>query len=230
MNGKPAVGDGANPNVNVASRASTGWGVTWSAAASLPINAAALKAANRSVNCNPVTQTWTDNAAGNESYAINCVDWYLAFAFCIWDGGWLPTEAEWEYAAAGGAENRLYPWGDASPDTDHAVFGTTQMQSVGNLGTGAGYFGHRDMAGLMGEWVFDSYSESFYGTAANPTTCSNCVNLVGSNRVIRGGNWYNGGSADSSALRAAARVAVAPAGYTVAVTTYYGFRCGRPAQ
>jgi formylglycine-generating enzyme required for sulfatase activity len=43
---------------------------------------------------------------------LNCVPWYVLFAFCIWDGGRLPTDAEWGFAAAGGSEQRPFPWAD----------------------------------------------------------------------------------------------------------------------
>ena len=55
--------------------------------------------------------------APHETLPLNCVDWYEAYAFCIWDGGFLPSEAEWEYAAAGGDELREYPWGSTAPGT-----------------------------------------------------------------------------------------------------------------
>jgi formylglycine-generating enzyme required for sulfatase activity len=61
--------------------------------------------------------TWTPVAATNENLPINCANWYEAYAFCIWDGGFLPSEAEWAYAAAGGSAQLEYPWGVATPGT-----------------------------------------------------------------------------------------------------------------
>ena len=50
---------------------------------------------------------------------LNCVPWYVLFAFCVWDGGRLPTNAEWGFAAAGGDEQRMFPWGNM-PEKDFA--------------------------------------------------------------------------------------------------------------
>jgi formylglycine-generating enzyme len=61
--------------------------------------------------------TWTSSAGNQERLPINCVNWYEAYAFCIWDGGFLPSETEWEYAAAGGNQQREYPWGSTDPGT-----------------------------------------------------------------------------------------------------------------
>jgi formylglycine-generating enzyme len=102
----PPEGAGANPAIP-----GTGWQSAWNA--NLPATQATftayLKCIQARLDLN--FSTWTDSAAANEDKAINCVNWYEAFAFCIWDGGRLPTESEWEYTATGGAENRIYPWG-----------------------------------------------------------------------------------------------------------------------
>ncbi len=55
--------------------------------------------------------TWTPLAGANEDLPVNCLDWYTLFAFCAWDGGRIPTDAEWLYAAQGGNEQRWYAWG-----------------------------------------------------------------------------------------------------------------------
>ena len=208
----PPDGAAAHPVI-----AGTGWQSAWNT--SLAASQAALMT---NLKCSSSYQTWTDAAVGNEHYAINCVSWYEAFAFCAWDGGRLPTEAEWEYAAAGGDANRLYPWGSEDPNVNTALANFYNNGSpfinVGSHPLGAARWGHHDLAGGMYEWAFDWWDESWYSGAGN--TCNNCANTTGaSNRVFRGG--YFGSSDDP--LRAAYRDAYDPAdGYY-----YVGFRCAR---
>ena len=113
--------------------------------------------------CQSWTQ-WSDEPGNKEDFPIGCVNWYHAQAFCIWDGGRLPTEAEFEFAAAGGDEDRLYPWGGATPDETRAVFYSANFvtASVGTTPDGAGRWGHQDLAGNLAEWSFDCYAEDFY--------------------------------------------------------------------
>ncbi|WP_438023210.1 formylglycine-generating enzyme family protein [Sorangium sp. So ce233] len=73
----------------------------------------------------------------NEARPIRCVSWSVAFAFCAWDGGRLPTEAEWNHASAGGSEQREYPWGNAFPNSTYAVYDAAGSAVVGSrLGPG----------------------------------------------------------------------------------------------
>jgi len=220
--GNPKTNAGAHPIAPL-----TGWGRSWmSAATDLPTDAAALTA---TVKCSTYSQTWKDTADTNEAYPINCVNWFVAFAFCVWDGGRLPTEAEWEYAAAGGAGNQLYPWGNAEPDATRAnYFGSddSPLVAVGSkvsLG-GAGAFGHADLAGSVSEWVFDWFSSSYYGISGAPSACSNCANTAqGTNRGMRGGAFWS----SAMNLRAAFRGQIAPD-----ALPYYtnGIRCARIPQ
>ena len=69
-------------------------------------------------NANGGAATWTTTAGANDDKPITCVDWYTLLAFCIWDGGSLPTEAEWGFAGEGGNLQRTYAWGPVPSATD----------------------------------------------------------------------------------------------------------------
>ncbi len=211
---------GAGKNAN--NSADPGWDVGWNA--SLPADAAALTAA---VKCDATGQTWTDEAGANENRPINCVNWYEAQAFCTWDGGRLPTEAEWNYAAAGGSEQREYPWGGAAPganaslavyecvynDNGTAVCDALDIAPVGSVVAGNGRWGQSDLAGNMGEWNQDWNS-------AYSVSCSNCSNFSDSgSREVRGGDFR----ALAVSLTSAARYNRPPANHNLGM----GLRCAR---
>jgi sulfatase modifying factor 1 len=93
--------------------------------------------------------TWTPAPGSHESLPINCLNWYESYAFCIWDGGFLPSESEWEYVAAGGSEQREYPWGTTAPgsaneyaiydcyypDNDGGFYSCTGVANIAPVGT-----------------------------------------------------------------------------------------------
>jgi formylglycine-generating enzyme required for sulfatase activity len=171
------------------------------------------------LKCSPTDQTWADTAGANESRPLNCLDWYTAFAFCAWDGGRLPTEAEWNYAAAGGSEQRYYPW--SSPptstaiDDSYAVYSGDSTQNVGSKSPkGDGKWGHADLAGNVWEWMRDGYDEY-------QVECYNCADLRGdsSYRVVRGGNLH----LVASYLRSAFRLDYSPEYHSLLI----GARCAR---
>jgi formylglycine-generating enzyme required for sulfatase activity len=136
---------------------------------------------------------------------INCVSWYVAFAFCVWDGGRLPTEGEWEYAAAGGSENRLYPWGDDAPDAVDPAVVQLPPDDVGDHPKQAGFYGQVDMSGGVNEFVLDSYDLEWYGSEG--ATCADCANLKPlDKRVKRGADWQG----DAGKRRVAARGSEVP--------------------
>ena len=126
----------------------------------LPADTAALKAA---LKCYPAYQTWTDTPGSNENKAVNCVDWYTAFAFCAWDGGRMATEAEWIYAASGGSEQRYYPWSSPANLDDHRrqlrrLLRRHLLQHAEcrvEVPKGDGQWGHSDLGGNVWEWTLD---------------------------------------------------------------------------
>jgi sulfatase modifying factor 1 len=153
--------------------------------------------------------TWTASPGENENLPSNCVNWYEAEAFCIWDGGFLPSDAEWEYAAAGGSQQREYPWGSTAPGTNnqYAIYalngvcyypsggspcpqgtGLENYAPVGTATLGAGLWGQLDLAGEVWEWNLDATATNG-GAATYEDPCTDCADLTaGSSRVMRGGN------------------------------------------
>jgi formylglycine-generating enzyme required for sulfatase activity len=181
-------------------------------------------------------QAWTDMPGPQENMPMDCTSWEDAYAFCIWDDAFLPSEAEWEYAAAAGTQQREYPWGATPPGTSnqYAIYGcyypdpqwsigggcepVATEASVGTATRGAGLWGQLDLAGNVMEWVLD-YEEMPY---ANP--CVDCAfmtspGLISNGHVVRGGGWGLPSTYLPSVTRATGPFAAAA-----------GIRCARTPQ
>jgi formylglycine-generating enzyme required for sulfatase activity len=139
--------------------------------------------------------TWTQYPGLDESEPVTCVDWFGAYAFCIWDGGFLPSEAEWNYAASGGLEQRVYPWSQppgasnidcttASSATEAGACVPAWPSPVGQHSPqGDGRWGHADLASNVAEWTLD-------WQARYAPDCVDCALLsTGTSRVVRGGSF-----------------------------------------
>jgi formylglycine-generating enzyme required for sulfatase activity len=174
-------------------------------------------------------QTWTDAAAAGERLPINCVSWYELFAFCAWDGGYLPTDAEWNYVASGGTNERVFPWSTPSSSTtvddSFAVYtasGATTPPSplaVGSKPMGAGLWGQLDLGGNVAEMTLDAAT----GTDdmnPPPAECDNCANFVPGLKTQRGGAYVGDYSYMWSAN--AHQFGIADRSFA------FGARCARP--
>jgi serine/threonine-protein kinase len=186
--------------------------------------------------CTPPVSFSSDTRStyyGDEAYVdypVVNVTWEQAQTYCQWVGGWLPTEAEWEYASRG-PEGWRYPWGDEydgellnSCDANCGYSwaeiqfddGYGDTAPVGSYPEGASWCGALDLAGNVWEWTAERFGEYSGERQENPSGPS-----YGTDRTVRGD------SADGtrSVSRSAARHGLAETRTYV----YTGFRCVRPS-
>jgi formylglycine-generating enzyme required for sulfatase activity len=190
---------------------------------------------------------------GFDEYPVVGVSWKQATAFCIWRSqllnnyltskgeAWvmdyrLPTEAEWEYAARGGLDNSVYPWGGLYTRNDKGCFlanfkplrGRYEddggMSAIAVASYSPNDFGLYDMAGNVAEWTSGSFDESSYSYTHdfNPTYKYNALPddpSVLKRKVIRGGSWKDIGYYLHNGSRTYE--------YQDSSKSYIGFRCVR---
>ena len=174
------------------------------------------------------------HVSNRQDHPVVHVSWNDAQAYCEWAGLRLPTEAEWEYAARGGLEQKQFPWGDKlHPDGQHmcniwqgsfpdhntvedAYYGTAPVKSFPPNG-----YGLYEVAGNAWEWCYDWFSPDFHvnGPRGNPTGPAG-----GEAKVMRGGSYLCHHSY-CNRYRVAARSANTPD----STTGNLSFRCAADA-
>jgi formylglycine-generating enzyme len=226
----PPVEAGAHSNIE-----GSGWNASWIGGL-----APDIESQTQNLTCYPTSTTWTATPGPNENLPINCVNWYEAFAFCAWDGGVLPTTAQWNFAASGGDEQRVYPW-SVPPDSmaiscaDASYYDSSKdcdsVSVVGSRPAGDSKWGQSDMGGNVAEWCFDVdavLTTTTSVTALYVEPCVDCARLApdpqdpnNDSRVARGGAFDGGAMYEriSSSLYDAAE----PSEHLFEV----GFRCAR---
>jgi formylglycine-generating enzyme required for sulfatase activity len=152
---------------------------------------------------------WRDPCFSHPQQPVVGVSWHEAAHYCDWLRAptgrpyRLPTEAEWEFAARGGTENTLFPWGDAPPESlpDYANRWQTGPESVGQTAPNA--FGLFDICSNVHEWCSDWYDADYYAVSPerNPRGPES-----GSRRASRGGSWRH----HIKVTRCAARSSIPP--------------------
>jgi formylglycine-generating enzyme len=217
--GNPQVGAGEHALIP-----DSGWQAEWTV--ELPATRDDLQA---QLVCNPYATL--PSSLNPWSLPINCISWYVAFAFCAWDGGRLPTNAEWEYAATGGAWQRPFPWGaEPLPSPERVTYGCADRESlqcglqdidpVGSHPLGAGLWSHQDLLGSLAEWVLDV-------AGVYPVACTDCATLADPQGLVtsRPPRWWRGGSYMSQQSQLG--IATRDGGDSWGAYAFTGIRCAR---
>jgi sulfatase modifying factor 1 len=163
---------------------------------------------------------WDAPRFGNPDQPVTSVSWFDATAYCEWLSEKtrslyrLPTEAEWERAARGGLEGKLYTWGDEAPQLqpNYAELWLNGPERVGQRSPNG--FGLHDISENVHEWCSDWYDERYYfdSPSNNPQGPA-----AGTRRSSRGGSWRH----QIKITRVAARSSIPPD----FKYSDYGFRC-----
>jgi sulfatase modifying factor 1 len=170
----------------------------------------------------PPPPFWNDPNFNDPKMPVVAVSWNEAARYCEWLSATtgkpyrLPTEAEWERAARGGAEGLLYPWGDAPPEMvpDYAKRWKLGPEPVGLYPPNV--CGLYNLGDNVHEWCADWYDDGYYGRSEerNPQGPKS-----GTRRASRGGSWRH----HIKVTRTAARSSIPPE-FQYAD---YGFRIAR---
>ncbi len=168
---------------------------------------------------------WDDSQLSFPLQPVVSVNWFEANAYCEWLGRAtghhyrLPTEAEWERAARGGLEGKLYPWGDEPPESlpNYSARWKTGPEPVGEDKPNG--FGLLDIGANVHEWCSDWYSPEYYSLSPqrNPRGPED-----GARRASRGGSWRH----YTKVSRCSARSSIPP-DFKYAD---YGFRVARDVK
>jgi sulfatase modifying factor 1 len=174
-----------------------------------------------------------DSTVDNQaSYPVTQISWNDASAYAAWAGKRLPTEAEWEYAARGGLEQKIFPWGDElTPNGEHRCnvwqgeFPLIDLAEDGFSGLApvesfpANDYGLYNMVGNAWEWCSDWFHSTYHlaATRLNPVGPPR-----GNVKVMKGGSHLCHQSY-CNRYRVAARTSNTPD----SATSNIGFRCVR---
>jgi sulfatase modifying factor 1 len=152
---------------------------------------------------------WNDGRFNHPDQPVTSVSWMDAVYYCEWLAATtakpyrLPTEAEWERAARGGMESKLYTWGDELPqDQPHySELWLSGPEPVGRRPPNG--FGLYDISENVHEWCSDWYDEDYYQRSPerNPKGPAS-----GNRRSSRGGSWRH----QIKITRVAARSSIPP--------------------